>query len=157
MRTYEIQSETRPEQPAAVAEATLPVPDIGPWLATTYGRIFSSMTRQGHAPIGPPFARYHHLEDDRFAVEAGFPVAEPVEPDGEVHASTLPGGQAATTIHVGPYDEIEPAYTALASWVIERGGEPTGDPWEVYYSDPEEQPDPATWRTEVVLPYRPAA
>jgi len=157
VRTYEVHSETRPEQAAAVAEVTLPVPDIGPWLATAYGRVFSSMTRQGRAPSGPPFARYHHLEGDRFAVEAGFPADEPVEPDGEVHPSTLPGGQAAITIHVGPYDELEPAYAALASWVSEHGGEPTGAPWEVYFSDPEEQPDPATWRTEVVLPYRPAA
>lgn len=155
VRTYEIHSETRRDQPAAVAEAALPVPEIGPWLAVTYGQVFSAMTRQGRPPTGPPFARYHHLEDDQFVVQAGFPVADPVEPDGDVHHAVLPGGQAATTIHVGPYDEIEPAYTALTSWVTEHGGEPAGDPWEVYYSDPDEQPDPATWRTEVVLPYRP--
>jgi effector-binding domain-containing protein len=47
-----------------------------------------------------------------------------------------------------------PAYEALADWVERRGGELDGEAWEVYYSDPGEQPDPATWRTEVIQPYR---
>ena len=50
---------------------------------------------------------------------------------------------------------MAPAYQALASWVSSHGGEPAGDPWEVYFSDPASEPDPATWRTEIVQPYRP--
>jgi effector-binding domain-containing protein len=51
---------------------------------------------------------------------------------------------------------MEPAYQALASWVSEHGGELAGDAWEVYLSDPSAQPDPATWRTEIVQTYRQA-
>jgi hypothetical protein len=35
----------------------------------------------------------------------GSPVEHPVEGAGEVHASTLPGGQVAATWHVGPYEQ----------------------------------------------------
>ena len=49
---------------------------------------------------------------------------------------------------------MAPAYEALASWVSSHGGEPAGAPWEVYFSDPAVEPDPATWHTEVVQPYR---
>ncbi len=28
--------------------------------------------------------------------------------------------------------------------------------WEVFFSDPATEPDPATWRTEIVQPYREA-
>ena len=65
----------------------------------------------------------------------------------------LPAGPVAVTMHIGPYDAMEPAYAALASWVGDRGGQLAGDPWEVY-SDPEQRPDPSTWRTEIVQPYR---
>jgi effector-binding domain-containing protein len=66
----------------------------------------------------------------------------------------LPAGPVAVTVHIGPYDAMEPAYAALASWVSGRGGQLAGDPWEVYFSDPEQRPDPSTWRTEIVQPYR---
>ena len=58
-------------------------------------------------------------------------------PVGQVHPSVLPGGPSAMTTYIGPYDAMEPAYTALASWVSDRGGEPTGGAWEIYSSDPE--------------------
>lgn len=94
------------------------------------------------------------MDDRRFEVEAGFPVTAPITASGEVHPSALPGGPVATTIHIGPYDEMEPAYRALAEWIAEHGGEPAGDAWENYFSGPVSQPDPATWRTEIVQPYR---
>jgi effector-binding domain-containing protein len=71
-----------------------------------------------------------------------------------VHPSGAAGRPVYDATYIGPYDAMEPAYTALASWVSDRGGEPTGDAWEIYSSDPEQQPDPRTWRTEIVQPYR---
>lgn len=156
MKTYEIQTQTRAAQPTAVANTTLTVDEIGPWLAKTYSAVARSLAAQGTSPSGPPFARYHKLDDGRFDVEAGFPVATPAKADGDVRPSSLPDGLAATTVHVGSYDEMEPGYKALADWVEGHGQELAGDPWEVYLSDPSAQLDPETWRTEIVQPYRPA-
>lgn len=159
---YEIHERTQPEQPTAVRGAVLAVAEIGPWLGETYSAIARVLDRHGAAPGGRPFARYRRIEGDRFQVEAGFPTEEalsiPGPPDEEdgVHASTLPGGPAAVTVHVGPYDAMEPAYEAVSRWIAQRGGEPTGAPWEIYESDPVVEPDPAAWRTEIVQPYRPA-
>ncbi|EHR52505.1 transcriptional regulator, effector-binding domain/component [Saccharomonospora marina XMU15] len=154
MRTYSISSETLPEQPTLVARATLFVDEIGPWLGQAYQRIAEVIAGSDSYPIGPPFARYRMLDDDRFDIEAGFPIPAPVEGRGDVHASALPGGPAAITVHVGGYDEMEPAYEALASWVADHGGELAGDAWENYLTNPEEEPDPGSWRTEIVQPYR---
>ncbi|TVT51536.1 AraC family transcriptional regulator [Amycolatopsis rhizosphaerae] len=153
MRTYEIQAETRQEQPTAIAEDTLPVAEIGPWLGRTYQSVTEAVAAQGAYPAGPPFARFHIRGDDRFTVEAGFPVTAPIEATDRVVPSTLPGGPVVSTLHVGPYDQMEPAYQALTSWVKDHGGEPVGDAWEVYLTNPAEQPDPGAWRTEVVQPY----
>ena len=154
MTAYEVRAETREEQPTAACSTTLAVPEIPPWLARTYGAVAGALDTQGSRPVGPPFARFHPIPGERFEVEAGFPVAGAVAPRGDVRPSSLPGGAVATTMHVGPYDAMEPAYAALASWVAEHEGEIAGDAWEVYLSDPEQEPDPATWRTEIVQPYR---
>lgn len=154
MKTYEIHSRAGQAQPTAVMTATLPVAEIGPWLAKAYGTVARLVTAHGAYPAGPPFARYHRLAEDRFAVEAGFPVGTAIDADGDVRPSQLPGGPVAVIVHIGPYEQMTPAYEALASWVSSHGGEPAGDPWEVYFTDPASEPDPATWRTEIVQPYR---
>lgn len=154
MSNYEIRSQALQEQPTAVGRATVDVAEISDWLGATYGSVFNFLTSHGLAPVGPPFARYHFVAEGRCQAEAGFPVPEPIDGDGDVVPSVLPGGLAAVTLHVGPYEAMEPAYEAVVSWVGERGGETTGDAWEVYLTDPQEEPDPAKWKTEVVQPYR---
>lgn len=156
MKTYDIQAQTRNGQATAVSRAALRVSEIGPWLGRTYGSVASVVAAQGAALAGPPFARYHRLADDRFAVEAGFPVTAAIHAEGDVQPSELPGGLAASTIHTGSYQAMAPAYEALVSWVTHHDGAPAGDPWETYLSDPAREPDPATWRTEITQPYRPA-
>lgn len=156
MKQYDVHAEARNAQVTAVARATLSVAEVGPWLGKTYGAIAVLLADRHAGPAGPPFARYHMLGHDRFEVEAGFPASRRIEGDGAVQPSELPGGQAAVTVHVGPYDQMEPAYQALAAWVSEHRGEPAGDAWEVYFSDPSAEPDPETWRTEIVQPYRQA-
>lgn len=156
MKQYDIHAEVRNVQVTAIARATLTVAEIGPWLGKTYGAIAHLLTEGQADPAGPPFARYHMLGEGRFEVEAGFPATRPIKGNDEIQPSELPGGQVAVTIHTGPYDAMQLAYQALVSWVSEHGGELAGDPWEVYFSDPSTEPDPATWRTQVVQPYRQA-
>ncbi len=156
MKSYDIHAEIRKAQVTAVARAVLTVAELGPWLGKTYAATAGRLAAQGAGPAGPPFARFHALGGGRFEVEAGFPASRLIDGNGDVQPSELPGGQVAVTIHIGPYDQMEPAYQALASWVSEHGGELAEDAWEVYFSDPSTEPDPATWRTEVVQPYRQA-
>ena len=183
MRTYDVRTEVRTAQLTAVARATLDVAEFGPWLSKVYPAVAGLLASSQSGPAGPPFARLHRLDDSRYAVEAGFPAARPWDDrgdlvpfgghdfdgdeggahdfgghdfggNGELVQSELPGGQVAVTTHVGAYDRIEPAYRALADWLTEHGGEPLGDPWEIYLIGPPTEPDPASWRTEVLQPYR---
>lgn len=154
MRMYDVHAQDRQAQITAVATATLPAAEIAPWLARAYGSVATVVSAHGADPAGPPFARYHKLAGDRLAVEAGFPVSTAIDSTDGVRPAELPAGPAATIVHVGPYDQMEPAYQALTSWISEHGGTVAGDPWEIYFNDPGNEPDPATWRTEIVQPYR---
>ena|SRR5664279_93996 len=154
MVPYQISSESRPAVSTVVRTATLSVDDMTAWLAETYIRVTASLAAQGQHPAGPPFARYHQIGIGRFEVEAGFPVAAPLESRADQQLSDLPGGMVAVTMHRGSFANIAPGYQAVAEWITAHGGQPSGDPWEVYFSDPKTQPDPVLWRTQIVQPYR---
>jgi effector-binding domain-containing protein len=143
----------RPMQHTAVRADTLDVGSISAWLGSTFELVSAVVAQQGRATTGPPFARYHLLDGGRFRVEAGFPVSAPITSIGDVLAAKLPGGSVVTTLHVGRYDDMAPAYTALRTWVWAHQGTPDGDAWEVYLTDPGSVPDPADWCTEIVQPY----
>lgn len=154
VRTYVIESRTAEDQVTAVCEATTSVEELPGWLGRTYHAVAQAVATQGASITGPPFGKYELLGERRFAVEAGFPVSAAIAEANGVHTSHLPGGLVVTTVHAGPYEELETAYDALTTWIAEHHGEPTGAPWEVYLTDTSIDPDPARWRTELVQPYR---
>lgn len=153
---YEVIERVLVEQPTVVMRHRLEVTGIAAWIGPAFSRVQQAICAAGLWPDGMPFARYQKVPEmaATFDVEAGFPVSRPL-PEctaGDVHPSRLPGGPAAVTLHVGPYDAMTPAYEALEKWIADRGGTPDGPPWECYQSEP--WGDPATWRTEIVQPYR---
>ena len=153
---YMIEIRTLTEIETAVEYATLPVAEIGPWLQTAFEEVASYLERKGAGPAGMPFARYRPVGEGVVEIEAGFPASTPTAGEGNVEPSDLPGGTAAVTVHVGPYDAIEAAKRTLHAWIQEQGAELAGDAWEVYYLDDAIAHDLATWRTEVVQPFRPS-
>jgi effector-binding domain-containing protein len=140
----------------AVMRTNTQVEGIPAWLGNAYATIEAEANKRGARLTGPPFARFHRQDDGTFWVEAGFPVDRIIPTGNGVVASTLPEAETITTTHVGPYEELEPAYAAMGSWLAEHKCEAEGDPWEIYFSDPTEVPDMTKWRTEVVQPCRPA-
>ena len=109
------------------------------------------MREAGVALAGPPFARYLAFEP-RIRAEIGFPVQRPAPHVGRVFPGRLPGGRVASVVHIGSFDGLEHTYGLMHRWLAELGLRPTGPIWEVYWSDPEAEPDPATWRTEIFAP-----
>lgn len=152
---YEIEDRVLVEQPTLVMRGKVAVVEMPQFLGKAYGAVETRLAEVGGTYAGPPFARYRALDEkfEEFEVEAGFPVIAPVDGDEHVASSTLPGGKAAVTWHVGPYEKLGPAYEAVMKWITERNGVPIGDAWEVYHSDPGVEPNPERWRTEVIQPY----
>jgi effector-binding domain-containing protein len=148
-------------QPTIAIRRVVPMSelDLGRLFGATFPRLFAALGERGLQPAGPPFGRYHEW-GERVDVEIGVPVTAPIDSlpstaaDGELFASELPGGQAATLTHVGTYDGLPAANAELARWIEDQGLEPSSGLWESYRDDPGATP-PSELRTEIVQPVEP--
>jgi effector-binding domain-containing protein len=152
--TYEVTSRDLDLQYTAVVRGEMPAAEMAMWLPEAYHSVFEYLARAGIEPTGPPFARLTFL-GETVAIEAGAPVGAEIGGDERVEPSALPDGPAAVTTHMGRYEDLENALTAINHWLRDRGLEPAAPHWEVYYTDPNAEPDQTRWRTDVVIPYRP--
>ena len=150
--TYVVEERILAPQPAAAIREVVSIAELGAWMGRTFGEIAAYLGEIGSAPAGMPYSRYFSMPAETVDVESGFPVAAPVPPRGRIVATELPGGPVATTTHMGPYETVDKAYGAIQEWMAERGRRPGGPFWEVYFTDPNEVPDPAQWRTDVFQP-----
>ncbi|MGH2960900.1 MAG: GyrI-like domain-containing protein [Solirubrobacterales bacterium] len=141
-------------QPTATIRVTTHPSRVGETFHEVLPEVLSYLERVGARPAGPPFARFFDYTDDEADFEAGFPVTEPVPGEGRIAAGELPGGPAAVTTHVGPYEGLQDTHAAIGEWVLAHGHDPSGPVWEIYVTDPREEPDSSKRRTEVVWPLR---
>lgn len=140
------------EQPVAVVREVVPMDALTGFFGRAFGAVMAAVQMQGASPAGPPFALYHGMPGETVDVEAGFPVAGHFQGTGEVASGALPETDAFEAVHTGPYDTLGTTYDAIRERMQAAGAAPADIMWEYYLSDPEKQPDPATWQTRVVWP-----
>ena len=80
------------------------------------------------------------------AVEIGVQVTGSFTAAGNVVPSTLPAGEAATTVHTGSPAGIGAAHAAVRAWCAAQGRQITGVSWEIYGD-----PDPRTGHFDVAV------
>lgn len=139
----------------ASVRKTVKFVEISKALGEIFPEIMFALQKQGIQPIGAPITRYHRWGAGEADIEAGFPLAKPIEPTGRIAASTLPAGRVATTWHIGPYQTLGRTHERLRGWIGEHDLRQNGAPWEIYWTDPGLEPDPRKWRTQLVAPVAP--
>ncbi len=132
---FEIAEE--PGRHVAVTRFTATAAEIGQRMGPAFGAVYASLERHGLHAEGPAVA-YYVMGADAFDVRAGFVVAEPVEPDGEVEPFRLPARRYVATTYVGPYEQLPTVYAALEAWAREEGHSLDQEGmWEEYLTGPE--------------------
>jgi effector-binding domain-containing protein len=151
----------RAAQPYVGISAWVTMASIGS-VADRIPEIFGWLGAHGIAPAGPPFFRYHVIDMERqLQVEAGVPVASPVEGDGAIQAATLLAGRFAVMTHTGAPNTLVSATGELLDWARARGLDwdvsPTdaGEKWgcrvEFYLTNPADEPDMSKWETQLAF------
>lgn len=141
-------------QACVTMRATVAPKDISKTLATILPEVGQYLSKVSATMAGPPFTRYHVLGAEKLEIEAGMPVRTAVVGEGNVLACELPGGRTAITWHVGGYNELQKSHKRLEEWMKAEGLEARGGPWEIYWTDPGLEPDPAKWRTQILWPVK---
>ena len=131
---------------------TIPVDQMQEFFSDSYGRLFEEIGSSNLVVTGAPYGRYRGIPSDTYDVEAGVPIAEPTTSHDEFVAGQLPEVEAVEFIHVGPYDTLRQSYDAIGTWMSEQDIIPGAEMWEMYLSDPMEEPDPSKWETKIVWP-----
>jgi len=92
---------------------------------------------------------YHHpaKRSAPMDVDFGVEVTRSFEKAGGVYATETPAGEAATAVHVGPYDRLKETHDAIHAWAEAHDRQFAGRSWEIYgdWSD-----DPSKLETTVL-------
>jgi effector-binding domain-containing protein len=123
---------------------------------SAFPELFAWLAERGEPMTGPPFVRYHVVDvNGTFEIELCVPVAAGVAGDARIPAGALPAGRYLTLRHTGPYDGLAAVHEELQAWAAAHGvaldrEEANGaTTWrasfEVYVTNPVEEPDPARW------------
>ena len=153
-------------QPYLAIRTVIAMTEIRKVADTLPAELTTWMQAHGVAPAGPPFFKYNVIGSEGLELEWGVPIGPPgrsghVTGDDRVQSGSLPAGRYAMLIHTGPYDGLRDATGVLLKWVADhrhrldvrktRAGEKFGGRFEIYLTDPRQQPDATQWRTAIAI------
>lgn len=127
--------------------------------------LFAGLDAIGVAAAGPVSFRHNIVVMPELDMDFGVPVARPVDRHAAeaagLIAGELPAGRYAETTYFGHYDNLIAVNGILIDWaryaghrfdsVVKPDGEHFACRLETYHNSPEEEPDPAKWKTSVSI------
>ncbi|MEU8257428.1 MerR family transcriptional regulator [Micromonospora inaquosa] len=128
--------------------------DIGPVIQPLYPELFRRLSAAGVNPTGPGIAWYEPADagGDAVVVHAGVLVdAEPAAAPDVVVRDLPELRSAATIIHHGAMDDVEPSMQALARWIEENGYRTDGFAREVYLDYCADTPEKGVTELQVAV------
>lgn len=139
-------------QETAVIRLKIPKAAMQEAFGPAVGELMAAASEQGVEVVGPVFAHHFRMDPAVFDFEVGVPVARPLAPMGRVEASSLPAMKVARTTYRGPYEGLPQAWGRFHEWLERERLRWRSDVVERYLVQPDSDPDPAHWRTELVRP-----
>ena len=131
--------------------------EIPDFLKAAFPELFGRLGYLEVSPTGPPFVIYHVFGPEGIDAEVALPIAEAVPAEGRVESRVLPEMTVARTLHVGPYEELEAAYSAVSAWIVGHRFTSVGPLRERYLNGPGDVAASTEYRTEIEVPIIPQA
>ncbi len=158
----EPKTESRQELHYLAIAKTVHMNDIPDVLPPLIPEVKEWMQARNIEAAGPDFFLYRSMhESGELECEAGFPVDTAVAGDERVIAGSFPAGNYASIVYTGHFKDMMQAHVALENWIehnklkenkqTKNGRTEWGGRTEFYLVDPEFEPNPENWQTEIVF------
>lgn len=130
------------------------VDGIGELLGKNYGLIMAYMQVKKIEMAGIPYAVYYNWDPSGIIkIRAAIPVASQVKGTGNIEYFELPATQVIFAKHFGGYD-TSLTHAAIDEYMTDFGIECGDYIWEVYVTDPMNEPDESKWETDIYYPLK---
>ena len=158
----EPKTEYRAEQPYVAIRKNVPMQKIPEVLPPLIPEVRKWMLKNHITPDGPELFLYKSIHENNVLVtEVGVLVKNPEPGEGSIKGGSFPAGYYATIIYTGDYRNMMEAHMALEAWINKMGltekrrisGNDTewGARTEFYLTDPDNEPHPEKWITEIAF------
>lgn len=118
-----------------------------------YAKIAQYMDKNNLKSASAPLTIYHFWSDSLIDIEVGIPINDSVVvTHPEIILNNIDTGNVVTAIHYGPYERLPETYFGINEWMRKDSVSITGPPWEVYLTDPAEEPNREKWETAIFFP-----
>jgi len=133
--SYNIRLEHQTGSPLAIVRRRAQLAQLPKVVPEACGIVWNAIRANNIAGAGRHVAVYR---DDVINLEVGVeldaPLAAPLAAAGndQVVPATLPSGKVAATTHLGPYQNLGQAHTAIRQWCAANGHTLAGSNWDIY-------------------------
>jgi len=128
--------------------------DLGKAMGTAFGKLMTYIGKNKMQMVGPPRAIWYSWEDETFEFDNVIPVAKSIKGEGDIKGIKTYAGRAMHVTHKGDYESTQYSWAVLENYMKEKNLETNGDPYEIYITDPQTEPDPTKWITELYWPVK---
>lgn len=122
-----------------------------------FGKIMNFLGDDATKVSEPPFAIFHEWNEESGKAEVSVAIAATTDKptNGEIKRGMTYEGRTMMVSYRGPYEGTGDVHDFLHRHIATSDHDFAGVPWEVYVTDPADEPDPANWITEVYYPVAP--
>jgi effector-binding domain-containing protein len=119
-----------------------------------YGKITDYLGEDKENMLGMPFAVYPEWDEENNigTVQVAIACDSDKPAEGEIKKGMTHKGKAMKCSFMGPYEKTSDGHEFLHKKIAESSYKFAGAPWEVYVTDPADEPDNSKWITEIYYP-----
>jgi effector-binding domain-containing protein len=146
---YEVVVEEVAARPMAAVHSSVPVGLVAAAWRPALDKVWAFLRRhEGLRTDGHNVFVYHQptRPGSPLDIDFGVEVSRAFADEGEIVFAHTPAGWAATTLHIGPPDQLASANAAIEAWCRANGRSLAGVSWEIYGDQGD---DPATLEVQV--------
>jgi effector-binding domain-containing protein len=131
---YEITVEVAHPLTLAAVRSTVPASGIATAWKPALDKVWAFLRMNHILNSGQNVFFYHHPErsGDAMNIDFGVQVSYRFDDVGDVMCVETPSGEVAQAVHIGPYDRLREAHTAIHRWCEANKRPIASSSWEIY-------------------------